>query len=74
MTLGRCVCRRLGERENEDVGSSSISLLDLWQLNGSEVTEMENLNGLDSSLREVLVESLYYVDVRIYSNSTIYLY
>lgn len=33
----RCVCRRLGERENEEVGSSSISLLDLWQLNGSEV-------------------------------------
>ena len=31
------MCRRLGERENEDVGSSSISLLDLWQLNGSEV-------------------------------------
>ncbi|MPC67302.1 C2 domain-containing protein 3 [Portunus trituberculatus] len=33
----KCVCRRLGERENEDVGSSSINLLDLWQLNGSQV-------------------------------------
>ncbi|XP_045602674.1 uncharacterized protein [Procambarus clarkii] len=33
----RCVCRRLGERDSEEVGSASISLMDLWQLNGSQV-------------------------------------
>lgn len=33
----RCVCRRLGERDSVEVGNASISLMDLWQLNGSQV-------------------------------------
>lgn len=41
---GSCLCRRLGERESEEVGSSSISLMDLWQLNGSEVSYLECLS------------------------------
>ncbi|XP_066969815.1 uncharacterized protein [Macrobrachium rosenbergii] len=33
----RCFCRRLGERNSEEVGSAGVSLTDIWQLNGSEV-------------------------------------
>ncbi|XP_042887666.1 uncharacterized protein LOC122263338 isoform X2 [Penaeus japonicus] len=33
----RSVCRRLGERDSEEVGSASVSMMDLWQLSGSEV-------------------------------------
>ncbi|KAK7054607.1 hypothetical protein SK128_008007 [Halocaridina rubra] len=33
----RCVCRRLGEKNSEEVGSAAVSLMDIWQLNGSEV-------------------------------------
>ena len=31
------MCRRLGERESVEVGSAGVSLMDIWQLNGSEV-------------------------------------
>lgn len=37
MFSNRSVCRRLGERDSEEVGSASVSMMDLWQLSGSEV-------------------------------------
>lgn len=53
----RCVSRRLGQKENVEIGRATVSVMDLWRLSGSQITiplQKPHLGNLDPPGRSLL--------------------